>query len=289
MREKNKQASWLNSDEYPFKSYFMETAEGRLHYIDEGEGEVLLFIHGTPTWSFLYRNYFKALRKNYRCIALDHLGFGLSDKPSDFAGTPEYHAKNLSNLIEMLDLKDITLIVHDFGGPIGLSYAVDHPENIKKVVLFNTWMWATKDNPDAIKVDKILHSKVGNFLYLNTNFSPNFLFKRAFHDRSKLKRSIHLQYRRPFSSKESRTGLLNIGKSLIGSSDWYETLWSRVEGISDLPFLILWGTKDIFINEEYLDRWSVRLNKAQVHRFEAGHFVQEEKVLETIKIIIHWL
>jgi len=112
---------WLDTKEYPFSSNYLETQWGKIHYLDEGKGETILFVHGTPTWSFLYRNYIKELSKNYRCIALDHLGFGLSDKPKNFPGTPQLHSENLKALIDALQLKDITLVVHDFGGPIGLS------------------------------------------------------------------------------------------------------------------------------------------------------------------------
>jgi haloalkane dehalogenase len=281
--------NWLDTTEYPFRSNYLETKHGKIHYIDEGQGDIILFVHGTPTWSFLYRNYVKELSKTHRCIAIDHLGFGLSDKPTDFNGTPVAHSKNLELLIDSLQLEKFTLVVHDFGGPIGLSYAIAHPDKISNIVLFNTWLWSTKEDKDAQKIDKILHSRLGNFIYLNTNFSPKVLFKKAFYNSKKLSKQIHTQYTKPFPNKSSRYGLLNIGKSLIGSSDWYDLQWSQIDSIKDKPFLILWGEKDEFIKKENLNKWTSKLTNETTHTFEAGHFVQEEKFEESIKAIKEWL
>src|SRR5215218_9512398 len=129
---------WLDRTEYPFMSHYLDLPDGRLRYIDEGEGQPLVFVHGMPTWSFLYRHLIKDLRGSYRCIALDHLGFGLSGPSHSGAYTPADHGRNLQALIAHLGLQDIVLIVHDFGGPIGLSYAIHYPENIAGIALFNT-------------------------------------------------------------------------------------------------------------------------------------------------------
>ena len=281
--------SWLDTTEYPFNSNYLSTQLGKLHFIDEGKGEVILFVHGTPTWSFLYRNYIKTLSKTHRCIALDHIGFGLSDKPKSFSGTPQEHAKNLSLLIEHLNLKNLTLVVHDFGGPIGLAYAISNPENVKRIVMFNTWLWETKDDTDAQKIDRILHSRLGNFLYLNTNFSPTVLLKKAFHNKKNLSKQVHNHYKKPFPNKSSRYGLLNIGKSLIGSSDWYGELWQNADTIKNKPVLILWGEKDDFIKKSNLEKWKNFFSSETTHALEAGHFVQEEKTEKTIAIMRNWL
>ena len=280
---------WLDTYEHPFAANYFETQYGKMHYIDEGRGEIILFVHGTPTWSFLYRNYIKTLSKTHRCLAIDHLGFGLSDKPSDFYGSPQLHSQNLTAFISHLELKDVTLVVHDFGGPIGLSYAVENPNNISKIILFNTWLWDTGDDRDAQKVNKILHSWLGKFIYLNTRFSPNILLKKAFYNKSKLSRKIHRHYWMPFPDIGSRHGLLNMGQSLIGSSYWYQYLWDKMDRIKDKPFLILWGVRDTFIKENNLSRWAGILTNTKCHTFNAGHFVQEEKCAESLKNIQAWL
>lgn len=276
---------WLDTTLYPFTHQYIQLEHGKMHYVDEGEGEVILFIHGTPTWSFLYRDFIKDLSKNYRCIAIDHIGFGLSDKPETFDGTPQSHSKNLSEFINRLNLKNITLVVHDFGGPIGLSSAIKNHQRIKQCVVFNTWLWETKSNPDTQKIDKILNGAMGKFMYLNLNFSPKVLVKKAFCNKKKLTKHIHKHYIKPFPNKTSRWSLLNLGKALVGSSDWYQNQWESLNVLHDKPWLILWGTEDKFIHNDYLNKWKARLPQAQIKTFKSGHFIQEEHTEEAIKAI----
>lgn len=280
---------WLDKDMYPFEHNYLSLESGRMHYVDKGNGSTLLFVHGTPTWSFLYRKFIEELSKDYRCIAPDHIGFGLSEKPVEFSGTPEQHAKNLIAFIEALDLQHITLIVHDFGGPIGLAAALDMNDRIDRIVMFNTWLWATKSNPAAQKIDRILNSSMGKFMYLRMNFSPKVLLKQGFFDRKKLTKSIHKQYIYPFPTKDSRWALLNIGQSLVGSSDWYQQQWELLEKLESKPWLILWGMEDTFITSDYLDKWLDRLPNAHVKELNCGHFVQEEKSKESIEAIRSFL
>ncbi len=130
--------TWLDRNEYPFAPNWLDLEAGRLHYVDEGKGDPIVMIHGQPTWSFMYRKLVQDLCGDYRCVAPDLIGFGLSDKPSDWSYRVEAHGENLRRLIEQLGLKRITLVVHDWGGPIGMSYAVDHPDNIERIVFLNT-------------------------------------------------------------------------------------------------------------------------------------------------------
>src|SRR5688572_2825134 len=121
----NHRPSWLDEQAYPFQSRWLDVGPGQVHYVDEGEGPTLLFVHGTPTWSFEYRHVIKALSKKFRCVAPDQLGFGLSDRPADFDYSPESHAKSLRTFVDKLQLRDFVLVVHDFGGPIGLPLALE--------------------------------------------------------------------------------------------------------------------------------------------------------------------
>lgn len=283
------QPSWLDRQAYPFRSHHLSTPAGKLHYIDEGRGEPIVFVHGTPSWSFLYRHHIQAFAKTHRCMAMDHLGFGLSDKPVDFPGTPQAHAENLAHLLNHLGIDACTLVVHDFGGPIGLSYAIKYPERIKRIVMFNTWLWETTSDPAARKVDSLLHNPLGNFLYLRTNFSPHFLMKGAFHDKKKLNNAIHSQYKKPFPNRHHRHGLLRIGQSLVGSSTWYQSQWEQIDRIRHKPFLVLWGEKDPFIGSTHLEKWKGVLTHAEIHTFEAGHFVQEEVPAETVGLMRQFL
>ncbi len=286
---KNSAPKWLDTELYPFEHRYISLSSGKMHYIDEGQGDVILFVHGTPTWSFLYRDFIKKLSKSYRCIAVDHLGFGLSDKPQNFAGRPREHAQNLSDFIQQLDLQNITLVVHDFGGPIGLAATLDQPERIKQVVLFNTWLWETASNPAVKKINKIARSWLGKLLYLNLNFSPKVLLKKGFADKKALSKNIHRHYICPFPTKHSRQSLLRLAKSLYGSSTWYQEQWEKLDRLSEKPWLILWGTKDEFITTDYLKRWTDQLPQAEVKTWDCGHFVQEERGNESIDMICKFI
>ena len=233
----------------------------------------------------MYRDFIKELSKDYCCIAIDHLASGLSEKPASVPRTPEWHSINLSEFIKKLDLKDITLVVHDFGGPIGFASAIQNHERIKQVVMFNTSLWKTKNNPDAQKIDKIVNGGIGKFLYLNLKFSPKVLLKKGFSDKKKLSKKVHKQYIKPFPNKTSRVSLINLANSLVGSSDWFQKQWIHLDKLEQKPWLILWGTKDEFITTEYLIKWKDRLPDAEVKEFDCGHFDQEEKTLELINSI----
>jgi haloalkane dehalogenase len=289
MKDIRNKPVWIDTDLYPFKSRFMHLSTGKMHYIDEGRGEVLLFIHGTPTWSFLYRDIIKYFGNHFRCIAIDHLGFGLSEKPAGFDGSPESHSKNLMEFISKMDLQKITLVVHDFGGPIGLSAAISMPDKFIRIVMFNTWLWETRSNPEAQKVNRILIGWLGRFLYLYMNFSVRVLLRKAFYNPKKLTKTTHLHYIKPFPNKESRYGLLHIGRSLIGSSDWYQELKEQLPKINKKPWLIVWGRKDNFIKPEYLGIWKNLVPGAVIQEFECGHFVMEEKAAETIEVMESFL
>jgi haloalkane dehalogenase len=126
---------------FPFESRWFESAAGRVHYVDEGDGPPILMLHGNPTWSFLYRNVIRALRERFRCVALDYPGFGLSDRPADYGYTPAEHATVVEELVSALDLRDMVVMGHDWGGPVGLSVATSQPDRVRGLALGNTWFW----------------------------------------------------------------------------------------------------------------------------------------------------
>ena len=138
---------WLDRNEYPFESNYFDLPVGKMHYIDEGEGDPIVMVHGNPGWSFEFRNVVKQLSKTNRCIVPDHIGFGLSDKPLGWNYLPKNHAEHFEQLMNHLRLENITLVVNDWGGPIALSYALKKPEKIKKLIIMNTWMWSVEHDP----------------------------------------------------------------------------------------------------------------------------------------------
>jgi pimeloyl-ACP methyl ester carboxylesterase len=278
---------WINRGEYPFASNYTEAnCCDNMHYVDEGKGEVILMVHGTPTWSFLYRHLIKDLSQDYRCIAIDHIGFGLSDKPQKFSYKPEELAKNLKYFIEKMDLKNLTLMVHDFGGSIGLAYALGNPENVKRIILFNTWMWSFKGNKNAERASELFGSFFGKFLYTKLNFSPRVMLKMGYRDKKKLTPEIHRHYLQAFPKVEDRNSTWAFAKEIIGSGDWWDHLFNQREKISKIPTLILWGMKDKFVTPVFLEKWKSIFKNKEVHEFKnAGHFVQEEEEVLVGKLV----
>lgn len=269
---------WLDRAEYPFAPHYFQLPAGRMHYLDEGSGKPILFVHGTPTWSFLYRKLIRRLSSEYRCLAVDHLGFGLSDKPEGFVYIPQAHADNLEAFVEGLGLKDITLVVHDFGGPIGISYALRHPDNVARLVIANTWMWPLKGNGKYTVPGALFASPLGRLLYERFNFSARVMMRLAAKSKEELPPSVHRQYLAALPDPRSRHGTWVLAKELIGSSHWYEGLWQQREKLAGKPALLLWGLRDPAFDREALARWYGLLPHARVVTFpDTGHFVPEAK------------
>jgi pimeloyl-ACP methyl ester carboxylesterase len=269
---------WINRDFYPFEPHYADVPNGRMHYVDEGKGHPIVMVHGTPTWSFLYRHLIDGLRDDYRVIAPDNLGFGLSDKPTDYSYRPVDQARNLAAFIDGLGLDDFTLVVHDFGGPIGLPYALDHPARVRRLVMFNTWLWSLRDERMIALAGNVMGGGFGRFLYKRFNFSANVLMPSMYGDRSKLTPEIHNHYKRPFDNQTARHAAWVYARELLGSAEWYEDLWARRDALRGIPALLLWGMKDSNFDAGFLARWESVFDHAQTERYpDAGHFVQEEQ------------
>ncbi|WP_373497326.1 alpha/beta fold hydrolase [Aquiflexum sp.] len=276
---------WLDKTEYPFQSNYFNINGHRLHFIDEGKGEALLFVHGTPTWSFDFRKIIKNLKSDFRCIALDHIGFGLSDKPKEYDYSTFNHSLTLEKLALAHKLDSITLVVHDFGGPIGLNFAIRHPNLIKRIIILNSWLWSSEGEPEFVRFSKILRSPLLPFLYRRLNFSPRFILPKSYgvHKPSK---SILKHYTKPFADRYQRNGALAFAKSLLNDQDWFEELWNQKSQISDKPVLFLWGMKDPIITPKYLEKFEQGFSKSKTVKLEeSGHFPQEEEAEKVVKSV----
>lgn len=262
--------------DYPFEPRYVDTGDGRIHYIDVGAGPAVVLVHGTPTWSYLYRHLIRVLAASYRVVALDHLGFGRSAKPRNADYRLAAHAARFSRLVDRLGLQDMVLGVHDFGGPIALAHAIERPENVRGLVLFNTWLWSLEGTP-AERASRLLGGVLGRVLYTRLNFSPRVLLKASFGDRSKLTKEAHAAYLEPFGSPAERLAPWVLARELTGSGAWYDGLWQRRDRIADKPSLLLWGMKDPAFGPDFLERWKGTLRNARaVELPDAGHFAQEE-------------
>lgn len=281
--------NWLDKTEYPFASHYFDANGHQLHYLDEGQGEIILFIHGTPSWSFDYRNLIKPLRKHFRCIAIDHIGFGLSEKPEHYDYAPMNHSRTLEKFILEKGLSNFTLVVHDFGGPIALNVAMRLPEKVKNIVILNSWLWSSKNDSDFIKFSKILKSPLLPFLYRYLNLSPRIILPQSFGD-NKLSKKLRKQYTKPFANHRQRNGPLAFAKSLLNDQDWFEELWNKRELINRKPTLFIWGMKDKVIKPHQLDKFVSGFPNATVHILPTcGHFPHEETPGMVVQYIADFL
>ena len=282
--------NWLNTNEYPFKHHYFKVNDTTMHYVDEGEGEVLLFVHGTPSWSFEFRNVIKFLSKKYRCIAIDHIGFGLSEKPAKYDYTVQNHTASLLKLVTHLQLNQFTMLVHDFGGIIGLAAAEQIPEKIKGLVILNTWCRSIQDEPEYKKMKVILGSPLMPLLYRYLNFSAKYILPAAFGERSRLTPEIHQHFLRPFSKASERNGTIAFAKSLLRDQDYYASIGKKLSILKDKPVLIIWGMKDEFITEKHLLWMQEQFPGSKVVRYDdAGHFVLEEKSVVAGPVIAEFM
>jgi haloalkane dehalogenase len=281
---------WLDKNKYPFKSNYIEIDGHQLHYIDEGKGQVLLMVHGIPDWSFSYRHLIKDLSKNYRCIALDNLGYGLSDKPEDADYSHPAHARRLEEFIEKLGLKNINLLLHDFGGPMGIYYAKNNPENVNKIIVGNSWIWGLDKDKHFTTGDKLINSWFGKFLYLNMNFSVNFMMKQSFANKSILTKAIHNQFKKA-QDKAARKANYRLAKDLVGAHNWHNSIYNKREKLLGKPLLLIWGMKDKFFPADtMIPKWQAAFPQAKLVKLEnAGHFFQEEAPLQVSQAIKEFL
>ena len=141
LRSEIETMGWFSGEEYPFQSRYADLTWGRMHYVDEGDGETIVFVHGTPSWSYEFRAEIKELSQTYRCVAIDHLGFGLSERPENWDYTLESHRKSFSEFIDRVGIEHFSLVMHDFGGPIAFPWAIDHPDRIRSIAFSNSWFW----------------------------------------------------------------------------------------------------------------------------------------------------
>jgi haloalkane dehalogenase len=267
---------WLDREEYPFESKWFETDAGRMHYVDVGRGDTFVFVHGVPSWSFLFRKLIRGLSDRYRCVAMDHLGFGLSDKPQGYSYDPGDLQLNAERLLESLDLERVILVVHDWGGPLGLPYAIHRPQKVRGLVLFNTWMWPSTGDRRIELFGSILASKA--YAALDTRYNVTMrMLPQALGTRVRMRSEIYRQYAEPLAEASRREGSTALLRAIVGATPWLSVLWQQAGALARFPALLCWGMRDIAFTERDLERWTSLFEQAEVHRYErVGHFPPEE-------------
>ena len=270
---------WVSDELFPFESNFFATADGhRMHYVDEGSGPAIVFVHGNPAWSFEFRHLIKGLRAEHRCIAMDHVGFGLSSRSSrreDYH--PKAHSRRFAELLDHLDVHDVTLFLTDWGGPIGLDFARRRPEHIRQLAISNTWCWPVSRDPHYIGFSLMMRSPLGQLLIKRFNFFVNRVMPMATGNRAALTPEVMGHYRNALPTPKARAACAAFPGHIIGATEWLRSIWETQETFTAKPTVIFWGLKDIAFRRKELTRWTDELSDFDLHEFEdCGHFLAEE-------------
>ena len=280
---------------YPYESHFITVGGHRLHYLDEGTGPPVVMLHGNPTWSFYYRSLVNGLSGRYRTLVPDHIGCGLSEKPDP--NQYDYRLKSrVADLTAFLDRiepeRPVTLIVHDWGGMIGMAWAVAHPEQVERIVVLNTAAFpppAGKPIPLRLSIIRNI-APLGKILVLGLNAFARGAVVMA--PERKLPADVRAGFLAPYDSWDNRIATLRFVQDipLADGDPGFDILRSTADRLSvlrDKPVLICWGMHDFVFDADYLAEWQRRFPAAEVHRFpDAGHYLLEDepdRIRETIK------
>ncbi len=281
---------------YPFASNWLDLDGVRCHYIDEGEKDapVLVMLHGNPTWSFYYRTLIPGLSKHYRVIAPDHIGCGLSDKPQEYEYTLEQHIRNFETLLTHLDVQQLTLIMHDWGGAIGMGYATRHPELLERFVVFNTAAFFVPAIPLRISICRI--PWLGEVLVRGFNGFARAALLFATSQRRRFTRDVRAGYLTPYNNWRNRIATHRFVLDIPMEPDHptrktLNAIDAKLGVFKHHPMLILWGDDDFcFTTREFLPQWRKRFPQAQIEVIEhAGHYVVEDAHEQIVPRILDFL
>jgi len=260
---------------FPFESRWFDGAGPRVHYVDEGKGPAVVMLHGNPTWSFLYRNVIRALRDSFRCIAVDYPGFGLSERPEGYGYTSAEHAQVVGRLVDHLQLDKFIVVGQDWGGPIGLTLAVEREDRVAGLVFGNTWFWPAEGSIKVFSI--VMSSPLLQWLILHRNFFVNVLMPRSVAKR--MDDAVFQAYQKAQPNPEARRGVAEFPKQLRAARPMLERLADEAPmKLAGKPVELVWAMKDVaFGREPVIQRWLRDFPQANVTRLSnASHYLQED-------------
>jgi haloalkane dehalogenase len=270
---------------FPVEHRFLELDGTRIHYVDEGAGDTLLLLHGNPSWSFLYRKIIAGLKDAYRCVALDFPGYGMSSGPAAYGYTPSEHSEMLEQFVDRLALSDLTIMVQDWGGPIGIGFAARRPELVRALIIGNTWAWPHGRERRIQAFSWIMGGPVGKALARRFNFVPRVFFSRGF--AQPIDPEVLKLYLAPWRDPRCRAPAVIAPRQLVAASPYLAEVEVGLHKLADRPALIVWGTKDFAFREANRKRFEAAFPNHRTALFnDASHFLQEdvgERIAEAFK------
>ena len=283
---------------YPFAPHTFTRHGLRLNYLDEGAGDPVVMLHGNPTWSFYYRNLVLALRDSYRCVVPDHVGCGLSDKPPESAYDYSLRSRvdDLEALLDHLGLREnLTLVLHDWGGMIGMAFAARHPDRVRRIIASNTGAFplpASKRFPWSLWLGR--NTWLGAWLILRHN-----AFCRAAAGwcvtRRRLPADVRRMYLMPYDTPEHRVAVLKFVQTipLKPADPGYDIVSDTAASLHKfrrVPTLLLWGMRDFVFDRHFLAEWRRQLPHAEVYEWpDCGHYLLEDAGEEVIMRVREFL
>ena len=283
---------------YPYPSNYIDIDGLKYHYLDQGKGDPVVMIHGNPTWSFYFRNLVDALSDQYRTIVPDHIGCGLSDKPStkDYDYRLQRRVDDVASLLDHLKIQDkISLILHDWGGAIGMAYALRYPQRINRFVVMNTAaFFPPKGKPLPMRLRLVRNVKSFGILALQgCNLFALSALCMAAHKR--LDKPVKKGLIAPYNSWHNRIATLAFVQDIpVARSDpsygLIKSIDENLYQLNHIPMMICWGERDFVFDTDYLEEWRRRFPEAEVHSFSnAGHYVLEDVPDEIAALVKNFL
>ncbi len=280
--------SWVDDELFPFESRFAEVDGNVVHYLDEGSGPILLMLHGNPVWSFVYRDVVTELRDRFRCIALDFPGFGLSTGAPGYRYLAQDHAELLVAFLDHLDLSELTLVGHNWGGPFGLYAAQQRPDRFQRLVLANTWAWPLNGDLSSEVFSRGMGNPVGRALIKRLNLLTERFIPVA-HTRRDLSEAEMAHYRQATPTRERRHAGAVLPGELVGAREFFTELADGLGVIETLPTLIVWADTDPIFTDKYRKRLEATFpNHTTTVLHGVGHFLQSDAPAEFSQAIEGW-
>ena len=278
---------WLDRTLFPFTSRVLNIEGNSIHYIDEGSGPTLLLLHGNPTWSFLYRHIVQTLSSHFRCIALDYPGFGLSIAKSGYRFLPREHSDVVEKFVDHLGLKDLRLMVQDWGGPIGLGFAGRRPELNHSVILGNTFAWPAQRSKGLSTFSKVIGSGLGRFWITRYNALAKWLIPAGVN--RKLTDRELAAYMGPFPTPGSRVPMWTFAHEIVASEEYLAQVEAGLSRLTETFALVVWGEADGAFRTPDRLRLMQHFPSHRVCILKgAKHYIQENAPDEICAAILEW-